>query len=178
MPLQKGYSTNLGLPRAPTTNNAELFSELLRLYNACNSLAANLDIQTGALGEPSDVWSQVGVARCTIGKNSVIYLQTAEAIAYGQTVGINAAGKAVLADDAVAICIGFSTSIVTVAINGYVQVQQLGIYPAFAPGTLTPGNRYVQSTSAGAIGATGTGTQIVGYAITDRILYFNPQLQF
>jgi hypothetical protein len=172
------FSTNLGLPATPVTNNPELWTELIRIYNAIRAIADSMDDYTGALSELPEVWDQLGVSRCYDGLNTRIYLEAAESIAYGKTIGIDNTGKARLADDGVYFAIGFSTNTTTAGIGDMVEVQQRGIFPAFPAATLTPGNRYYQSGTPGAIGAGGTGTQCIGYAISDIYLYFNPQLQF
>lgn len=178
MPLQKGYSTNLGLPTAPITENRELWIELLKVYNAIRNVAAQLDNLTGAISEPSDVWSQIGTGRLTFGLNSKLYLEAAVAITYGQTIGIDAAGLADLADDAVLGCIGFCSAVNGAGAGDTVEIQLFGLYPLLAAASLTPGARYYQSTTAGAIGVGGTGTQCIGFAINDQQLFFNPQLQY
>lgn len=172
------FSLNLGLPAVPITNNPELWTEFIKVYNATRLLAGALDQYTGALGELPELWNQLGVSRCYDGLNTRIYLEAGEAIAYGQTVGIDGSGLARLADDGVYFAIGFCTNTTAAGVGDPVEIQQRGIYPAFPAATLTPGNRYYQSGTPGTIGAGGTGTQCIGYAISDTILYFNPQLQF
>ena len=172
------FSLNLGLPAVPVTNNPELWTEFIRVYNAVRILAGAMDNYTGALNELPDVWNQLGVSRCYDGLNTRIYLEAGESIAYGRTIGIDGSGLARLADDGVYFAIGFSTNTTTAALGDMVEIQQRGIFPAFPAATLTPGNRYYQSSTPGSVGAFGTGTQCIGYAISDTILYFNPQLQF
>ena len=174
----KGYSINLGLPQIPTTNNQELLSELIRVYNAIRNVMEAVDIYTGIISEPRSVWNQLGTNRCTAGLNSKIYLQAAEAIGFGQTVGIDTNGNAVLAEHAAYTCIGWCTVATGVGIGDWLEVQQFGIYPPYPAASLVPGDRYYQSTTPGVIGVSGSGTQCIGYAISDTILYFNPQLQF
>jgi hypothetical protein len=48
------------------------------------------------------------------------------------------------------------------------------MYPAFSAGTLTPGVFYGQSGTAGVLGA--GFTQKLGFALSDTLLYFLPQL--
>lgn len=171
MATNRGFSTNLGLPAQPLTQNAELWTELLRIYNGMRALAFNLDTYTGAQGEPADVFSELGITRCLIGLNSRIYIEAGEAIAPGETVGLNGAGLAFRADDGVYFAIGFCTNDASVAIGEFVEIQQLGIFPV---GGLTPGSKYYQSTTPGLITA-GVTSQCVGYAINSTTLYFSPQ---
>jgi len=173
---QKGLSVNLGLPASPITTNNELFAELLKVYNAIRNLAAALDNYTGIISEPSSVWSQLGATRLLAGSNAKIYLVCSVAITYGQTVGITGAGQAALADDGVLRCIGFCSAPNGGGIGDTIEVQLFGLYPPFPPASLTPGARYSQSTTAGAIGGFGSGVQTVGFAISDTLLYFNPEL--
>lgn len=172
MPLENELSINLGLPQNPLTQNGELFTELKRVYNAINATARAVDSYTGVLGQPRDVWSELGVGQCSIGLNSKIYLEAAADLDYGNTIAIDSTGKAIKASGT--NCIGFCTSSGGVLTGEYTEIQLLGIYPAFPAGTLTPGNKYYQSATAGSIGT--SGSQVVGFAISDTVLFFNPQL--
>jgi len=174
MSLQNELSVNLALPERPLTQNAELFTELNRVYNAIRSVARSLDAYTGVVGEQNDFWSQAGALRCNFGLNSKIYLEAGEDLILANTIGIKADGQAWKAVDGGTRCRGFCTAVNGVLAGEFVEFQVFGIYPQFSAGTLTPGSTYYQSGSAGQVGA--SGSQAVGFAITDRILFFNPTL--
>lgn len=172
-------SANLGLPAAPLTQDTELFYELLRVYNAIRVVMQSVDNNTGAVPPPEEYWNEVGFTRCTVGNMSKIYIQAYEDLAYGHTVGIYNAGggvgKAAKAQDAVRACVGFCSSTDGAKAGEYTEIQLYGLFAPFPAGTLTPGAGYYQSATAGLIGPSGTGTQFVGYALTDTQLFFCPQ---
>jgi hypothetical protein len=179
MTLKNEVSVSLGLPAVPITQDPELSLELTKVYNAIRALARAIDLNTGALGEEPAYWDQATTSRCTFGKNSVLYLEAGENLAYSNLIGIKSDGKAWKADDGVLRCIGFCTVKAGVSTGDFVEVQVAGIYPAFPAATLTPGNFYYLSTTAGVVGAAGSGptyNQIVGFAVSDTILFFLPQL--
>lgn len=174
MALPNELSVNLGLPENPLTQNAELFVEIKRVYNALRSVTRALDLYTGVVGEQSAFAAEAGVGRCMIGLNSKIYLEAGEDIDFSNTIGIKSDGKAWKAVDGSVRARGFCTTLGTTLAGGFIEVQLQGIYPAFPAATLTPGNIYYQSGTAGLIGA--SGSQAVGFAISDTRLYFNPIL--
>lgn len=169
-------SANLGLPAAPLTDNSELYYELLRVYNAIRVVMQSVDNNTGAISPPQEYWNEIGYTRFTSGNASKIYIQANEDLSYGNTIAIHNAGGGVgKAKKAVSTgCIGFCSSIDPITAGDYVEVQCYGIMSGFAPSTLTPGGVYYQSATAGLIGA--SGTQVVGVALSDTVLLFNPQL--
>lgn len=172
-------SANLGLPAAPLTQDTELFYELLRVYNAIRVVMQSVDNNTGAVPPPAEYWNEVGFARCTVGNMSKIYIQAYENIAYGNTVGIYNAGggigKAAKAQDGVRACVGFCSAPAGAAAGDFTEIQLYGLFAPFPAGTLVPGAGYYQSATAGLIGGSGTGTQCVGYALSDTQLFFTPQ---
>ncbi len=179
MSLKNELSLNLGLPTSTSVQEPEMAQELNRLYNAVRTLARSLDLQSGALSEESQYWSETGAQRCVFGKNSVLYLEAGETLAYSNLVGIKSDGKAWKADDGVLKCIGFCNVKDGTTVGNYTEVQCFGIYPSFSAGTLTPGNFYYLSATAGVVGAAGSGptyNQIIGFAVSDTVLLFNPQL--
>ena len=168
-------SANLGLPAAPLTDNSELYYELLRVYNAIRVVMQSVDNNTGAISPPKEYWNEIGFTRFTSGNASKLYLQAYENLSYGNTIAIHNAGGGVgKAKKAVTSgCIGFCSSIESVLAGEYAEIQCYGIMAGFAPSTLTPGGAYYQSGTAGVISA--SGTQVVGVALSDTVLLFNPQ---
>lgn len=170
-------SANLGLPAAPLTDNQELYYELLRIYNAIRIVMQAVDNNTGAISPPEEYWDEVGYTRFTAGNMAKIYIKAYEALSYGTTVGIyndGGEGKAAKAQSGVRACIGFCSAVDGAAAGDYTEIQLYGLYPQFAAGTLTPGVGYYQSATAGVVGA--SGTQVIGIALSDTQLFFNPQL--
>lgn len=168
------FSINLGLPQSPLTENPELFGELVRVYNAIKNLTYAHDVVTGAKTPDASTWSQLSCTRLTIGGMCRFYKRAGVNISYGQTVAINSSGLVVLAQSPSLKAIGFCTVPTGVLAGDFVEIQTLGLYPLYPPGTLTPGALYYQSTTPGVIGA--AGAQVVGYALSDQELWFSPQL--
>jgi hypothetical protein len=178
MSLPGEISTNLGLPATPFVTDPEMFSEFTKVYNAVRNLAKSLDAYTGIVGEEQAYWGEAGTTRCTIGLNSKIYVTAGETISYGSLVGIKSDGKAWKGQDGVVKCIGFSTAVSDVTAGSPVEIQLIGMFPTLPAATLTAGSFYYQSSTAGLIGLSGsapTWGQIVGFAISDTKLFFNPQ---
>lgn len=174
MALNNELSINLGLPAMPLVQDQKLFPEFVRVYNAIKQLATALDRYTGIVGEPQELWDQIGVTQCTVGINSKVYLTAGEAISRGNLVGIDLTGRAFLAEDQVLSAVGFCTAPGTTPLGHTVEIQLLGMFPLFPPSTLSPGEPYYCSSTPGLIGPVGSGTQCVGIAITDQALFFNP----
>lgn len=174
MALNNELSVNLGLPENPITQNAEMFTELKKVYNALRAVTRALDSYTGLIGEQPEFYSQASANRCTAGLNSKLYLECGENIDYANIVGIKSDGKVYKSIGTTPMCIGFCTTVGGGITGGFIEVQLFGIMPLFAASTLTPGNLYYQSATAGLVGA--SGTRVIGFAITDQILYFTPQL--
>lgn len=176
MSLYKELSFNLGLPDMPEpSKDPALFRELMLLYNAIKSTAYHLDAYTGAIPPNTDDWSQVGSGGIKANGIFKVYIPAFETLAVGNTVGFyNDAGtsKAKKSIDGGLRCRGF------ISVGGYagdiVEVTLIGKYPKFPAATLTPGNTYYQSGTAGLIGA--SGSQAVGFAINDQDLFFHPAL--
>lgn len=179
MPLKNELSVNLGLPVAPIIQDAELATELQRVYNAIRAVARALDVYTGAVGEESIYWDQAGVSRFAFGLNSKFYLQAGENIPYGSIVGVKSDKKLYRAQDAVVRCCGFLTMTAGVSTNEWAEAQFCGLFPPFPAATLTAGNIYYNSVTAGSVGVAGSGptwNQAVGYALSDTQLILVPQL--
>jgi hypothetical protein len=157
--LSREQSVRTGLPAQPLTENPEIFSELVRVYNAIRIIIQAHDLH---VGEPQT-------------------FECGENIAYGQTVGIKSDGKVWLADDGVQPCHGFCNTPGGGLTGEFVSMQIFGLYPEFAAGTLTPGARYYQSSTAGSVGLVGSApatAQVVGFAMSDTQLYFMPNLKY
>lgn len=168
------FSVNLGLPVAPTTNNSELFSELLRVYNALKIVMGAVDTYSGTEPESSEFWSQLGFSKLYAGMNSSIYIPAAEPIAYGQVVGIDGSAQAVLAQVGFEMAVGFCSAPNGVALGETCSIQIFGMYPELPAATLTPGiPYYLSSTTPGAI-TSAFSSQRIGFALSDRRLFFSP----
>ena len=154
-------SFSLGLPAQPLTQDPALYPELVRIYNALRTLSRELDSRTG---QP-------------------IVVIAGENLSYGHTVGIKADGKAYKADDGVLGCIGFCNKPGGSLLGEATSIQIFGMYPELPAGTFTPGTRYYQShLYPGEIRALSVEepalTQVIGFAITDTQLFFNPNLKY
>lgn len=157
--VTRAASIRTGLPAQPLADNPELFQELLRVYNAIKILVQALDLHTG----------------------DALSLTAGEDISYGQTVGIKSDGTMWKAQDGVYPAIGWCTVPGGALTGESVSYQMFGLYPEFAAGTLTPGLRYYQSNTAGAVGIAATAPtwgQVVGIAISDTQLYFMPNWKY
>ena len=166
-------SINLGLPAVPITSDKELFAALVPIYNSIRNVMSAVDSYTGSISLEEGYWSQAGAGRIMFGANSKLYLQAGENLVQGNTVGIKSDGKIWKATSTgVPFCIGFATAAATT--GNYVEVQMFGLYPTLPASSLTKGAKYYQTTTAGVIGT--SGTQVIGFAISDTQLFFNPQL--
>lgn len=173
------YSVNLGLPAQPLVEDPKLFSELIKVYNAIRNLALAHDAVTGIISPPTEDWSQLGTTRFTAGGMHKIYIEANVDLAYGNTVGIvNVAGvgKADKAQDGVLYAVGFCSATGGTLAGATTEVTIIGRYPPLPAASLVPGNKYYQSGTAGTIGVFGTGTQVIGFAVSDTDLIWLPQL--
>lgn len=187
------YSTNLIIPDVSSIKDDVGSKEMTYVFNALRTLATRIDETTGAIQPPEEDWPNISPTVSDLGNNIYrLYVQCGPtAISYGMFVNFyNATASTVLARPAQA--------------NGYANVasgfciQSTGVAPGewgefnVGPGLnygisgLTPGNQYFLSpTSPGLITATqptavGQVIQVVGQAITDRIVLtgaFNNWLQ-
>ncbi len=173
MSLDRELSFQLPLPQSPLTENQELFQELLRVYNAIRTVAYKLDSYTGAIPPPTDDFAEVANSGIKVNGMCKVYLPAYEDLVVGNTVyffddaGTVKARKAV---SATAKARGFCS--IAGLTGEVVEVTLIGLYPSFPAATLTPGNTYYQSVTAGAIG--NAGFQAVGFALSDTQLFFNP----
>jgi hypothetical protein len=178
MALPGELSVNLGLPAAPLTSNPELAVELQRVYNAIKAIAYALDNYTGVVSESSAYYSELGVSKVSFGLNAKIYLVAGEDILYGNLIGIDPNGQCYKAEDGVLQTIGFCSSVDGTLTGDYAEIQLCGIYPAFPAATLTPGDMLYTTSTAGVMGvkaAAPTWEQVIGFAISDTRVFFNPQ---
>lgn len=173
MASSQRFSTNLTLPATPTTNEGELFTELLKVYNAIKIVMGAVDTYCGTEPELPENWAQVGFGRMFAGLNSVFYTTAAANITYGQLVSINGANQAILAQSGVNTAVGFCAAPNGVLVGERCPIQVFGLYPTLPAASLTPGTPYYLSVTPGAIGAAVT-AQRVGFAISDRQLWFSP----
>lgn len=178
MALPNELSVNLGLPLTPDTRNPEIANALSPVHNALRALAMALDSYTGVLSESPAYYSELGIDKLFHGLNSKFYLVAGEDLTYGELLGIDPGGSVYKADDGILQCIGFCSAADGALTGDYVEIQTTGLYPAFPAATLTPGNVYYCSSTAGTIGAKAaapTWEQVIGFAISDTRLFFNPQ---
>jgi len=172
-----GYSTNLGIPAMPQTQDQDAFQELLLLYRAVQVLQGALDQYTGVLAQPQEVWSQIPPQATLIASNLFrLYRLFEENVLAGQMVAINFTGGIVLAGAAAGRkCRGWSTGNVTA--GNYGEIICFGGTITY-PGTpLVPGDTYWLGNALGTI-ASAPGAplaQVIGYGITTSILAFMPQ---
>lgn len=167
------FSINLGIPAQPLAQNDEVNAELRIVYNTLRNIMRALDTYTGAISQPKDIWTELH-SQIRLNGVSKYYVPAFEGMNPGHTVafyldaGVVKARKA----DGTYRCRGFCSNPSAVLAGEIVEVTLLGAYSYFASGTLTPNATYYQSAAAGQMAA--SGTYAVGFAITDKILFFNP----
>lgn len=172
-------SINLGLPERPLTDDNKLFLELLPIYNALKNILHAHDAVTGIISPPESDWPQLKTNRFTTGGMHKIYVTAFENLSLGNTVGIYndaGVGKAKKAQDGVLEAIGFCSAPNGTTAGAVTEITVVGRYPLFPASTLTPGAKYYQSATPGVIGVSGTGTQVIGFAVSDTELIWMPQL--
>jgi hypothetical protein len=171
----QAFSFDLGLPETPLVENLELYFELLKVYNALRNTASQLDYITGALTPPEGNWAELGVANATHSKPK-FYMEAYEDLSYGNTIEIFDAGSGVgqAKKGTSGKVVGFCSAPLGTLTGDTTEVTIFGMYPAFSAGSLTPGTIYGQSATAGVLGA--GFTQHLGFALSDTLLYFFPQL--
>lgn len=175
MSLNNELSMNLGLSALPLTDDPKLFSELVRVYNAIRNVAYHLDRYTGAIAPNTDDWDQVGADGIKANGLYKVYLPAYEDLVVGNIVSfMDDAGTAKVrkALSATYTCHGFCS--VAGLAGDTVEITLNGLFPAFPAATLTTGALYYNSATPGLIGA--GGSQVVGFALSDTQLFFNPQL--
>jgi hypothetical protein len=175
MPHQ--LSLNLGLDVMPISQSPDTLPDLLRLYNACNLLASQIDDFTGAIGAEPSTWSQQGASRIVTQNGARLYCQTTEALSPGNVVTLYNSGATTLAKKAGgSTWQGYARGFVldTFAANSWCEIFLIGVNNAIAG--MTPGTvYYISEGTPGLIAAsTGTHAQKVGYALSTTQLWFCP----
>lgn len=184
MASTKQLSTNLGLDSLPTPADPKNFNDLLRIYNAINALAAQLDVYTGALQQDPTIWAQTSPEQTlwTAGANR-LYLPTLDNLTAGSLATIvNSGGtyKAKLAGGPGwnGDCRGYSTGVYNAGDMAEIILFGLcTVVTGLVPGT----TYYVSNGTAGAFtssipGTAGNRIQPIGYSIAPGSLFFNPSV--
>jgi hypothetical protein len=170
--MSGSFSTNLGLPALPETDDAGRFVDLLPIHNAIRNLAANLDVGTGrTLVKPEDyenVSPYVNIA------SYIIYVRFSEAVEAGHLIRFTASGTELRGSKAFGptsanFARGFSMS--KQPANAIGPVGLFGLNPYISG--LTPGAPYYLSGTAGLLSPT-SGYHFVGFAVSPNHLWFNP----
>ena len=177
MALEKELSMDLRLPAIPQTTDQKLYTELQPIHNAIRMLAYTLDAYTGATSAPYYVWNELEAGTLRLQNITKVYLPAFEDMAAGRFIAIyDDAGtaKARLALDPTYRCRGYVTS--DVVASEFAEIVLLGAYPEMAAGTLTPGATYYLSSVTPGATTTTSGTQALGFAVTDKTLFVNPSL--
>lgn len=177
-------SFSLGIGTSPLYDNPEdqeLNAELLRVYQAVNTLALQLDSATnGITAAASDRGYILASAASKEAQISRIYCQCGVAITAGELLHVGAnyvVNKAQsnvthnLKAQAIALQSGSAGAWIPVALRGVCRLF-VG---------LTAGQDYFLSTTAGAITSllpgTGNTVQYIGFALSTGELYFNPEIR-
>lgn len=185
----KNISVNLGLASVPETQDNKLFAEMIRVYNAINNLAEALDFYTGNIDPEADQQEDYpifsGFRSAQIQK---IYVVATEAIAAGQMVNLYASGVGrVKARKAFADTLlnkkahAFASSEATKA-GDVIKVILAGNFNPGFSGLVAGQDYWLSTTAAGFLqttaptAASGLLDQYIGFAVDDKTLYFNPQL--
>jgi hypothetical protein len=188
MAQKNEYSTNLGLtilPEIDQQKNAEVWAELLRIRNALRVLQGALDTNTGALQEDPEYWDATPpVASIKVQNISRFYCKTSENLLPGRLINLfNSAGvlTARNANAADGTKPARAFSVAPSESGNYAQFILLGINPIFSG--LVPGQEYYLATTSGLVtsvapAAAGNIVQKVGFALSDKELWFNPSLNW
>jgi hypothetical protein len=177
-------SMQLGVPTVPeyVRDDPQLFSELQRILNGINNLAAVVDAYTGRAPLTSAAKSGFTIGASTRSQYlDVLYAVAQENLPAGSAVylrydsgeKLHKVWKAT-ATDPTKFCQGFVVTDGGVASGSYCAVQlSVGLVPFI--GGLTEGITYYLSDTAGSIGnLPGTNLQKVGYALGPTYFYFIP----
>lgn len=174
--MTQKFSANLGLPAVPEEGmTPELFKEVLKLQNAIKIVMAALDQYTGVIGQDQEIWDAITPITTLGGLYRRVYVRAGEDLPAGNFVNLyNDAGtlKARLASSAA----GFKARgfVNTAALNGEMaEVILQGIHVLFSG--LTPGTMYYIAGTPGQITTAAT-AQMIGFALSDQILYVSPTL--
>lgn len=181
--MNQQFSTKLSLAQLPELDEAKdpkLYSELLRIRASIKVLQSALDIYTGALGETDDTyWAATPITKYFRLQNvSRIYIQATENIAAGAIVNLynnagtlcarNSLSGASQAGDAYS-----SNAVVSGDFGEFILWGAVSITSALTPRSVY----YIANTPGDISVAAGVGlVQKVGWAISDHILFFRPDL--
>lgn len=154
-------SVDLFLPVKPLTNDPELYSELITVYNAIRILSQAFDdivneviltaFETIAIGNLLAVYNDAGIGK----------LRKA----------LDAASPATIP---IYTCIGFAATSANAGQSVLCKIRAR--YPQYPAGTLTPGTRYYLSATTAGLLTTVVGNQLVGIAQDDTTLLWRAQL--
>lgn len=180
--MAKELSFSLGIGATPLAEfeDAELANELFRVYQALNTLAAQLDTATGGLAAP--LAERYAILASTASKEANIsrgYGYATVALTAGEVVHFNSSGQLVKANatGTGAALKGQAVVLTNTVLGNYAPVAFRGVLKLYAG--LTAGSYYVLSTTAGAISvsapAVGNTLQYLGFALSASELYFCPE---
>jgi hypothetical protein len=162
------FNLGAGVSSSSAVEDPEVAAELLKLYNALNTIAFKLDEYTGAINAaPADRPYISASVACRAAYINRIYKYTAGALTARTLVNIDSSGNIVAAD----IDVNRAHAIVMedTAADSYAPITLGGIVGGFVG--LTPGAYYYLSTTAGAI-QLGVTAQKVGFAVSSTELAF------
>lgn len=172
---RQSYSVNLGLPSLPETENQEIFSALIPLYNSIRTVMSALDAYTGNQLVTKDEFKDVNPAgQLLVQKQCVLYVKATETITAGNVVNLyNSSGLAVRKATASTPLPPRGVALASAVTGETIPVCLFGLITGYAG--LVPGSVYYLSDTAGNMGTTaGTTSYTIGYAISTSQLWFSP----
>lgn len=168
-------NTGLGVTPLPVANVSEVYSELIRLYNAIRNIIMSYDTQLGLAVLSPEEQTSAGFSRIQLGNFPKLYRTAYVDIAPGKTLQlVNIAGETQVELGTDGQVIGYCSSQETVLAGSLCEITLWGLFPSLPSGTLTPAARYYQSGTPGAMGLSGVGIQFLGFALSDTQLLFIP----
>ena len=183
MASQNTFSSNLGLPAIPDTQDTALYMQLFRIYNAINALAYNLDKYTGAVAQPQGDWSTATPNSSVISQNfNRLYVPFANNIGLGACVNLYNNGgvltaKFAKADATANLARAYCSTPGGVLAGAFGEVILQGLHPYLSG--LTPGTLYYLSATSTTGQITNVApaiAQAVGFALSTTALWFAPTL--
>lgn len=178
---------NIGLPQLPLNTDPKIEPDLRDLYNAIRNLS-RLVGQYGLFETPSEAYRTSEQAAFTSGvAKQRVYAIADEAVPYGaalhlfDTAGVLHARFANATDDT-RPCTGLCNTVGTAAVGETVEAVLPG-NSVTSIGGLTPGLRYFLSTTDGVIttaapGFPGNLREVLGFALSDDVFFFFPNLDW
>lgn len=160
------FSLGIGATSTSEITDPEIAAELLKLYNAVNTLAAKLDEYTGALTTPPVDRPYILPSAASRAKYvNRAYILSANPVTARTVVNIYSGGiRAAVSGTYAAHAIVLEDT----AANDYAPITLLGVIGGFVG--LTVGAPYYASATPGAISS--SGTQKIGFAISSTELAF------